>query len=153
MRSINRKCIESLFDEGVPESGESTNETKVLTRRDSSDCIPILTFLSGPDMGREIPLLHRHLTLGRGNDCDIIVPDPAVSRRHVRFSTRKAVKKGEDVEFKVLLKDLNSKNGTLVNYLHKTKAVLQPGDKIIVGRVVLQFKHKNQVGQELSAEI
>jgi two-component system cell cycle response regulator len=118
-----------------------------------SSYIPTLTFLSGPSIGKEIPLVHRQVTLGRGHDCDIVVADPSVSRRHLQISCRKIVKKGEIPKLKVVLKDLNSKNGTLLNYTSASKAVLNPGDKIILGRIILKYEHRDLAEQQFFEEI
>ncbi|MBN2320515.1 MAG: diguanylate cyclase [Acidobacteria bacterium] len=115
--------------------------------------IPTLTFLSGPSIGKEIPLLHREITLGRGNDCDIVIADPAVSRKHLQISCRKFVKKSVPSKLKVVLKDLDSKNGTLVNYSSIKKTVLKPGDKIILGRVILKYEQRDLAEQQFFDEI
>ncbi len=101
--------------------------------------IPTLTFLSGPALGKEIPLVHRQLIFGRGADCDIIIPDPSVSRKHLQISCRKVIKTGEASKLKIVARDLGSRNGTLINYRTVRSAVLKPGDKIILGHVILKF--------------
>jgi diguanylate cyclase (GGDEF)-like protein len=119
----------------------------------ASAFIPTLTFLSSPALGKEIPLVHRQLTLGRSSDCDIMIPDPSVSRKHLRISCRKMVKNGEKPKIKVVLQDLGSSNGTLVNYAAIHKAVLKPGDKIFLGRVILKFDHRDVAEQSFFDEI
>lgn len=69
------------------------------------------------------------LTIGRGPDCDIILPDRVVSRRHACIDRR-------DGEYFIV--DDNSKNGTFVN----GKPVTEPrrlidGDEI---QVALRFR-------------
>ena len=120
---------------------------------DLSTYIPTLTFLTGMSIGKEIPLLHREITLGRGSDCDIVIPDPAVSRKHLQISCRKIIKKSEQPILKVMLKDLNSKNGTLVNYSITKKTILKPGDKIILGRVILKYEQRDLAEQQFFDEI
>jgi two-component system, cell cycle response regulator len=114
--------------------------------------IPTLTFLSGPALGKEIPLVHRELTLGRGEDCDIIIPDSSVSRRHLRISCREVVK-GENKSMTVVIRDLSSKNGTLVNYEAVQKKSLKPGDKISIGRVILKYDCRDLAEQNFYDEI
>jgi two-component system, cell cycle response regulator len=135
-----------VFDAGstIKSSGVHGNE---------SAFIPTLTFLSGPALGKEIPLVHRELTLGRGKDCDIIIPDPLVSREHLRIICRKVVKKEEDPTLQVVLRDLGSKNGTMVNYAPIHQAVLKPGDKIFLGKVILKFDHRDLAEQGFYDEI
>jgi two-component system, cell cycle response regulator len=119
----------------------------------ASAFIPTLTFLSGPALGKEIPLIHRQLVLGRGSECDIMIPDPSVSRKHLQISCRKVVKNGENPKLKVVLQDLGSSNGTLVNYISVRRVVLKPGDKIFLGRVILKFDHRDVAEQKFYDEI
>ena len=114
--------------------------------------IPILTFLSGPALGKEIPLIGRQLTLGRSIDCDILIPDPSVSRKHLQICCRKVVQSGQS-RLKIVARDLGSRNGTLINYLPVRSAVLKPGDKIILGRVILKFDHRDIAEQGFFDEI
>jgi two-component system, cell cycle response regulator len=118
-----------------------------------STFIPILTFLSGPALGKEVPLLNRQLTLGRGPDCDIIIPDPSVSRKHLQICCRKIVKNGEASQMKIVARDLGSRNGTLINYAPVRNAVLKPGDKIILGQIILKFEHRDVAEQSFYEEI
>ncbi len=132
--------------------GESTIKTNGMSGG-LSVFIPILTFMSGPALGKEIPLVRRQLTLGRGDDCDIVIPDSSVSRRHLQIHCRKIVTNGKAPEMTVLLKDLGSKNGTMVNYATVDKAILKPGDKIFMGQVILKFDHRDIVEQDFYDEI
>ena len=115
--------------------------------------IPTLTFLSGPALGKEIPLVQRQLTVGRGSDCDIIIADPSVSRKHLQISCREIVKSGENPKLKIVLRDLGSSNGTLINYASVRRAVLKPGDKIFLGRTILKFDHRDVAEQSFFDEI
>ncbi|HYK90050.1 MAG TPA: GGDEF domain-containing protein, partial [Acidobacteriota bacterium] len=54
---------------------------------------------------------------------------------------------------KVILQDLDSKNGTLVNYKKVHRALLKPGDKICLGRVILKFEYKDLADQSFYEEI
>jgi two-component system, cell cycle response regulator len=114
--------------------------------------VPILTFLSGPALGKEIPLIHRQLTIGRGEDCDIVIPDPSVSRKHLQISCRKMVKGGSQ-SLTVVIRDLGSKNGTHVNYVKVRQKALRPGDKISLGRVILKFDRRDLAEQNFYEEI
>jgi two-component system, cell cycle response regulator len=113
---------------------------------------PILTFLSGPALGKEIPLIRRQLVLGRGDDCDIVIPDPSVSRKHLQISCRRVLKDGNE-DLSVVIRDLGSKNGTLVNYLAVHQKVLKPGDKICMGRVILKFDRRDLAERSFYEEI
>lgn len=67
---------------------------------------------------------HDELVIGRNPVCDIVLPGPAVSRRHARLSFRDGV---------WVLQDLDSTNGTVVNGALVGRCKLQPGDRVIIG--------------------
>jgi diguanylate cyclase (GGDEF)-like protein len=142
----NEKETDFVFDAGITVTAGGLY-------RDVSSFVPILTFLSGPALGREIPLVHKQLTIGRGSDCDILIPDPSVSRKHVRIFCREIIKSGEKPKLKVVVRDLGSRNGTLVNYRAVHQAVLKPGDKLFLGRVILKFDHRDIAEQGFYDEI
>jgi two-component system, cell cycle response regulator len=135
----------------LPEGGRTIKSSGMFGS--ISAYIPTLTFLSGPALGKEIPLVHRQITLGRGSDCDVLIADPAVSRKHLQICCREIVKKGESPKLKVVLSDLGSSNGTLVNYTSVRRAVLKPGDKIFLGRTILKFDHRDLAEQCFFDEI
>ncbi len=63
--------------------------------------------------------------VGRGDGCQLVLDDPLISRRHVCFVV-------DDKE--VVLKDLGSTNGVLVNGMRvEEMQVLVPGDHITLG--------------------
>jgi pSer/pThr/pTyr-binding forkhead associated (FHA) protein len=66
-------------------------------------------------------------TLGRTARADFIVDAPLVSRIHCRLTS--------DASHELIVEDLDSTNGTLVNGTRITRAVLRPGDVLTVGRV------------------
>ena len=87
-----------------------------------------------PDGSRKtVPLQSDTVTLGRATDNDLSYPDDSgLSRRHVVIE-----KDGADW----LVRDLGSKNGTLVNETRISEAVrLRPGDRITVSRITLTFE-------------
>ncbi len=85
-----------------------------------------------PD-GRRVELGDRPLAMGRLPDCDVVLADPNVSRRHVE------VRPAGDGTY--LLADLGSTNGTRVNGIRvQGTQPLQPGDQITVGATTLQFE-------------
>ncbi|WP_234023797.1 sigma 54-interacting transcriptional regulator [Sorangium cellulosum] len=70
------------------------------------------------------PLELRPLVLGAGADCDLVLSDPRASRRHCEIRM---------TERGVLLRDLGSKNGTLVRDVRVLEAFLPPGVPATVG--------------------
>jgi diguanylate cyclase (GGDEF)-like protein len=120
---------------------------------ESSGFIPTLTFLSGEALGKELPLIQQQITLGRGEESDVLLMDPSVSRKHVKLSCRRIVGKENGHGLRVVLQDLDSKNGTLINYRKVRRAVLKPGDKICLGRVILKFEYRDLADQNFYEEI
>jgi pSer/pThr/pTyr-binding forkhead associated (FHA) protein len=78
---------------------------------------------------REV-LLVDSLAVGRDPRCDISAADPLLSRRHAEF-----IASGP----RVLVRDLGSRNGILVNGRRLPEAVLSPGDVVQVARIVVTF--------------
>ncbi len=72
--------------------------------------------------------------LGRGNDNEIVIKDPYISKKHLR------IVKDEDNYF---LEDLASANGTYVNGQRLMDVVkLKNGDRISVGQIEFLFVNK-----------
>jgi two-component system, cell cycle response regulator len=132
-------------------AGNSTVKTD-RSINDISAYVPIITFLSGPALGKEITIMGRPLVLGRGEDCDIVIPDPSVSRKHLQISCRRVLKGGKE-DLIVVIRDLGSKNGTLVNYSAVHQKVLKPGDKISMGHIILKFDRRDLAEQSFYEEI
>ena len=87
---------------------------------------PFLFAQSGPLQGQSW-MIETELVIGREPECDIIVNDRQVSRKHARISFDKD---------QIKLADLNSKNGTMLNgeYVTTTES-LKDGDEVIIGLV------------------
>lgn len=120
---------------------------------ETSGFIPTLTFMSGEALGKELPLIQQQITLGRGEESDVLLMDSSVSRKHVRLSCRRLVRKEGGQSLRIVLQDLGSKNGTLVNYKKVGRAVLKPGDKICLGRIILKFEYRDLADQNFYEEI
>lgn len=87
---------------------------------------------AGPNVGREFPLAKAVITIGRVSDNDIVLPDPQVSRRHAE------IRRQDDW---LIITDLNSTNGTLVNGVHiQEPQTLQHGDQISIGDTAFLFQ-------------
>ncbi|MCZ7552803.1 MAG: hypothetical protein B6D39_04300 [Anaerolineae bacterium UTCFX2] len=85
------------------------------------DEVPFLVAQNGPLNGQRWPL-RTALVFGREPDCDVVIADRQVSRRHARLSI--------DAN-RIILEDLGSKNGTHNNGKKIEAAVeLQDGDVI-----------------------
>jgi len=83
----------------------------------------------GPGSGQSFLLDKSSLIVGRSPECDVVLDDPEVSRRHTRFFWRSS---------QLMVEDLGSANGTLVNGAIITgQRVIAPDDKIEIGTSVL----------------
>ncbi|MGC1222198.1 MAG: sigma 54-interacting transcriptional regulator [Candidatus Sulfotelmatobacter sp.] len=85
---------------------------------------PRLLAVSGPLKDSTIPLSEGEITIGREASNGIAISDPSVSRRHCLLS-------GQDGRF--LVRDLDSRNGTLVNGTGVEEQWLKHGDEIAAG--------------------
>ncbi len=94
-----------------------------------------LIIVAGPDVGLEWSFKAKEVIIGRDEDCQLVMSDIAVSRRHARISF-------EDDHF--VLTDLSSGNGTFLNGVRVQQETLSPGDEIIVGERTLRFVELNQ---------
>ena len=73
----------------------------------------------------------RAVVIGRGEECDLRLNHPDVSRRHARI---------QQVGAQFLIEDLQSTNGTFVNGAAVKIAELREGDLIQIGSTVLAFE-------------
>ena len=89
-----------------------------------------LAILEGPDAGKEVPFAGIRMVLGRAPNLEVTLTDLAVSRRHIEFV------RGDNG---VLLRDLGSGNGTLVNGRQATEQILAHNDIITVGTSRLRY--------------
>lgn len=81
--------------------------------------------------GRRVEIGEEPVTIGRLPECDIVLSDPNVSRRHSEVRRR-----GND--FVVI--DLGSTNGTKVNGAGVRERRLADGDDITLGSTVIRFE-------------
>jgi pSer/pThr/pTyr-binding forkhead associated (FHA) protein len=83
--------------------------------------------------GRLRPVNPPGVVIGRGTDSDIQVNDPGVSRRHAEIRLMPDGLAG----VRVVLVDLGSTNGTLVNGRRTSEAELTEGSRIKIGTTEL----------------
>ena len=83
------------------------------------------------------------MIIGRHSTNDIPLPDRTVSKRHAVIGR---------VRGQAVVKDLDSRNGTLVNGQKVEKAILSCGDRLKVGSVMLRFFQEDETPQRKDAE-
>jgi hypothetical protein len=81
--------------------------------------------------GRRSRLSGSRVVVGRSRDCDVVVSDPNVSRRHAEL------RHGDDGWS---VTDLGSTNGVRVNGRRVDQSALRPGDRITIGLTELTFE-------------
>jgi hypothetical protein len=86
--------------------------------------------------GRTRPVNPPGVVLGRGTDADIQVNDPGVSRRHAEI---RLMPEGPD-GVRVVVVDLGSTNGTLVNGRRTSESELTDGSIIKIGTTELTLR-------------
>ena len=102
--------------------------------------------LTGLHAGRLAVVDRRGVVVGRGDDADLVVEDPAVSRRHARIAG------GPDGTFNV--EDLGSTNGTFVAGRRITLSPLTPGDALQLGpEFKLRFSLSNETDESLQRRL
>jgi transcriptional regulator with GAF, ATPase, and Fis domain len=84
--------------------------------------------IAGPWKGVTFPLSDGEISIGREPSNQLWITDPALSRRQCLL-----VRRGEDF----IIRDLGSRNGTLVNGMSVQEQALRHGDQICIGESVL----------------
>ncbi len=96
--------------------------------------VTLVTF-GNKGVRKDFPVASGGMLIGRRTDADLRIPLREVSREHCRLSLN-----GK----KVILKDLDSSNGTFVNEQRVVQATLKPGDRIKIGSVVFTVQIDGQ---------
>lgn len=91
----------------------------------------VLKMLEGDVPGRIVVLNHEKMVLGRHPNCEIVLDNAAVSRRHAQFLENHGT---------YFVEDLQSRNGTIVNGEQiEGRTQLQDTDLVKICNVVLRF--------------
>jgi pSer/pThr/pTyr-binding forkhead associated (FHA) protein len=99
-----------------------------------------LKVLVGKSVGKEITVPVKHFLIGRSEDCHLRPKSDAISRNHCAILTQ---------DEKVVLRDLNSRNGTFLNGERISGDVeVHSGDHVQVGKlefeIVIQVPKKTK---------
>ena len=93
---------------------------------------------------KKIPVPSSVTVIGRRHDCDLRIPLMSISKRHCQLNHRKGV---------FMIRDLGSRNGTILNGAAVREAVIKAGDSLRIGPLafVLQVdgKPKNPKGPKV----
>lgn len=111
---------------------------------------PALIFLRGEMMAVPIPLERDIVVLGRAVEADVRVNDFRASRLHARITAIRSPETGM-VRYKIT--DLGSTNGTQLNGQLITEAVLNDGDKVVIGDHLFRFEMLDEIDREFQQHI
>src|SRR5262245_8575554 len=93
-----------------------------------------LVVVEGPGVGRSITLdvtNPNRALIGQSQNCNLVIVDPQVSRRHAAVDLHaRGVK----------VVDLESTNGTRVNGVRVMEAILEPGARLTIGGTTLRLE-------------
>jgi len=84
---------------------------------------------------KSFPLPSTVTVIGRRRNCDLRIPLASVSKKHCQLNYDDGVLK---------IRDLGSRNGTVLNGKNVTEAVIQPGDKLSIGPLKFTFRFDGQ---------
>lgn len=87
-----------------------------------------IKILTGPQAGLIHPIKEGQYTLGRAPTCDIKIASNSVSKEHAKLTA---------ASDKLIITDLDSRNGTFVNGVKIQNQRLNPGDKVSLHDVLL----------------
>jgi DNA-binding NtrC family response regulator len=94
-----------------------------------------LVVVQGADRGKEITVEGTHVLIGTHDNCDLVLTDPTVSRRHCEIVVQ---------EDRYLLRDLESTNGSSLGGTPVLEAFLTPGARIGIGHTIVVFQPKKK---------
>ncbi len=90
----------------------------------------VLLAMDGDDVGRRWPLQGECLSIGRGDDADVLIDDPGVSRHHADLVRR---------AYGWSIRDNGSANGLYLNDQRLREAPLRSGDILRIGTLRFRF--------------
>ena len=98
----------------------------------------LLVILGRNGFGDTFVIDKPHNVMGRQGDCEFVIDDPLLSRRHCAVSM--------DGSGEYFLEDLNSTNATYLNSRKLAeKSRLSYGDRIVIGGTILRFFLEEQI--------
>lgn len=104
-----------------------------------------LIVLAGSNVGETFRIEEGETVLGRGQAVTVRLNDDGVSRKHARL---------HQVAGEVLIEDLKSANGTLVNGVAVTLQSLHDGDKIRLGSTtILKFTYNDRLDETFQQQM
>lgn len=90
--------------------------------------------------GERLPLAPPGIVIGRGNDADLRIDDPGVSRKHIEIRVEDPQDSGGAPH--ITVHDLGSTNGVLVNGKRVERATLADGATLRIGNTTMSLHLK-----------
>lgn len=138
--ATDRDPRQSGFRERIPTLVDPVEAPSPAPRRDR----PVLTVLSGPAAGAVVPV-RDGMTIGRGDHAALRLDEPTLSWSHARIVVRDGV---------LVLEDLASTNGTMVQGERVARAALNDGDRICFGpRVVVKLSYQDALEERAARQL
>jgi two-component system, cell cycle response regulator len=103
-----------------------------------------LVVISGGKLGQRVLLSDRVCLIGRARSADFCTEADSVSRHHARIEW-------EDQGH--IVTDLESTNGTFVNEHRVTSQLLQDGDRLAIGKLLLKYLKGGGIESDYHAEL
>ncbi len=121
-----------------------TDVTRAVPSAPANDCLVIIHQRSA-HAGKHFKLGDSPTRIGRDTDNEIVIDDPGVSRRHARLERR---------QHKLVLMDVGSKNGTLLNDRELARVEeLRNGDRIKIGSTIFKYLSADDLEAALHEQI
>lgn len=110
---------------------------KVLTALDK-DMVPSIEVLNGSAEGKKVFFTDEinEIVIGRDPECSFPINEYVISRRHAKISKRWGG---------IIIRDMESKNGTFVNNRRVVEEYLHDGDRIALGTIVFLFRNPQEI--------
>lgn len=126
------------------DSGDSGSLRLALQAELRKSVAPSLLVVAGVDVGQRVRLEHS-MEIGRDAEAGLPLRDENVSWRHARVEDRG---NGDFVVF-----DLGSTNGTLVNGHPCGEQPLKAGDRIFLGKTIVEYVESDAIREGFNAEL
>lgn len=115
-----------------PMTGEMQRVAAEQAAADASASAPaVLSVIQDGKRAESFALDKDVVSIGRLREADVVLQDPGASRQHAEI---RRTPNG------YVLADLGSTNGTMVNEATVSERLLQEGDRITIGRTILEFR-------------
>jgi diguanylate cyclase (GGDEF)-like protein len=128
----------------------AVTQDSAVGKRDVRERRPALVFLRGELLAVPIPLDRDKVILGRALEADVRVNDARASRLHASITAERDPATGEP---RYRITDLGSTNGTIINGQPVTNALLQDGDKVVIGEHLMRFELLDEIDREFQKQI